>query len=73
MRQRESGTEREWQQEREDANECIGRTQRKGQFFFDQQLLRMWLVSQKDWERERAFQITATVLTNDVEVSDPLE
>ncbi|XP_036994401.2 maestro heat-like repeat-containing protein family member 2B [Artibeus jamaicensis] len=30
-------------------------------------LLRMWLVSQKDWERERAFQITATVLTNDVE------
>ncbi|XP_058574446.1 maestro heat-like repeat-containing protein family member 2B isoform X2 [Neofelis nebulosa] len=30
-------------------------------------LLRMWLVSQKDWERERAFQITAQVLTNDVE------
>ena len=33
----------------------------------------MWLVSQKDWERERAFQITAKVLTNDVEVSKPLE
>ncbi|XP_063667328.1 maestro heat-like repeat-containing protein family member 2B isoform X4 [Pan troglodytes] len=31
------------------------------------QLLRMWLVSQKEWERERAFQITAKVLTNDIE------
>nr|XP_054540373.1 maestro heat-like repeat-containing protein family member 2B isoform X3 [Pan troglodytes] len=30
-------------------------------------LLRMWLVSQKEWERERAFQITAKVLTNDIE------
>ncbi|XP_016079611.1 PREDICTED: maestro heat-like repeat-containing protein family member 2B [Miniopterus natalensis] len=29
-------------------------------------LLRMWLVSHKEWERERAFQITAKVLTNDV-------
>uniref|UniRef100_A0A0D9RW97 Maestro heat like repeat family member 2B n=2 Tax=Cercopithecidae TaxID=9527 RepID=A0A0D9RW97_CHLSB len=29
-------------------------------------LLRMWLVSQKEWERERAFQITAKVLTNDI-------
>uniref|UniRef100_A0A2K6LZE0 Maestro heat like repeat family member 2B n=1 Tax=Rhinopithecus bieti TaxID=61621 RepID=A0A2K6LZE0_RHIBE len=28
-------------------------------------LLRMWLVS-KEWERERAFQITAKVLTNDI-------
>lgn len=33
----------------------------------------MWLVSQKDWERERAFQIMAKVLTNDIEVSNPLE
>ncbi|XP_074185068.1 maestro heat-like repeat-containing protein family member 2B [Rhinolophus sinicus] len=30
-------------------------------------LLRMWLVSQKEWERERAFQITAKVLTNDID------
>uniref|UniRef100_G3SS98 Maestro heat like repeat family member 2B n=1 Tax=Loxodonta africana TaxID=9785 RepID=G3SS98_LOXAF len=30
-------------------------------------LLRMWLVSQREWERERAFQITAKVLENDVE------
>ncbi|XP_058164366.1 maestro heat-like repeat-containing protein family member 2B isoform X2 [Dasypus novemcinctus] len=30
-------------------------------------LLRMWLVSQKEWERERAFYITGMVLTNDVE------
>ncbi|XP_051006863.1 maestro heat-like repeat-containing protein family member 2B [Acomys russatus] len=30
-------------------------------------LLRMWLVSQKEWERERAFQIISKVLTNDVE------
>ncbi|XP_021519702.1 maestro heat-like repeat-containing protein family member 2B [Meriones unguiculatus] len=30
-------------------------------------LLRMWLVSQKEWERERAFQIISRVLTNDVE------
>ncbi|KAM8812636.1 maestro heat-like repeat-containing protein family member 2B [Rhynchonycteris naso] len=30
-------------------------------------LLRMWLVSQKEWERERAFQIAAQVLTNDAE------
>lgn len=45
----------------------------KGHLFFDQQLLRMWLVSQKDWERERAFQISATVLSNDVEVRNPLE
>ncbi|KAM5264399.1 maestro heat-like repeat-containing protein family member 2B [Ctenodactylus gundi] len=29
-------------------------------------LLRMWLVSQKEWERERAFQVTAEVLTNDI-------
>ncbi|XP_004738015.2 maestro heat-like repeat-containing protein family member 2B isoform X2 [Mustela putorius furo] len=34
------------------------------------ELLRMWLVSQKDWERERAFQITAKVLTNDVEAPE---
>lgn len=40
---------------------------------FNQQLLRMWLVSPKVWERERAFQITAKVLTNDIEVSNPLE
>ncbi|ELV11402.1 HEAT repeat-containing protein 7B2 [Tupaia chinensis] len=33
-------------------------------------LLRMWLVSQKEWERERAFQITAKVLTNDVEAPE---
>ncbi|XP_036134746.1 maestro heat-like repeat-containing protein family member 2B [Molossus molossus] len=33
-------------------------------------LLRMWLVSQKEWERERAFQITAKVLANDVEAPD---
>uniref|UniRef100_A0A452TND9 Maestro heat like repeat family member 2B n=1 Tax=Ursus maritimus TaxID=29073 RepID=A0A452TND9_URSMA len=33
-------------------------------------LLRMWLVSQKDWERERAFQITAKVLTNDIEAPE---
>ncbi|XP_044893639.1 maestro heat-like repeat-containing protein family member 2B isoform X3 [Felis catus] len=33
-------------------------------------LLRMWLVSHKDWERERAFQITAQVLTNDVEAPE---
>lgn len=36
-----------------------------------QQLLRMWLVSPKEWERERAFQIMAKILTNDVEASDP--
>ncbi|XP_038179218.1 maestro heat-like repeat-containing protein family member 2B [Arvicola amphibius] len=30
-------------------------------------LLRMWLVSQKEWERERAFQIASKILTNDVE------
>ncbi|XP_003503337.1 maestro heat-like repeat-containing protein family member 2B [Cricetulus griseus] len=30
-------------------------------------LLRMWLVSQKEWERERAFQITSKILTNDIE------
>ncbi|XP_076973182.1 maestro heat-like repeat-containing protein family member 2B [Tamandua tetradactyla] len=30
-------------------------------------LLRMWLVSQKEWERERAFYIIGKVLTNDVE------
>ncbi|KAM4875206.1 maestro heat-like repeat-containing protein family member 2B [Thomomys bottae] len=29
-------------------------------------LLRMWLVSPKEWERERAFQIIAKVLTNDI-------
>ncbi|XP_047587612.1 maestro heat-like repeat-containing protein family member 2B isoform X1 [Lutra lutra] len=34
------------------------------------ELLRMWLVSQKDWERERAFQITAKVLTNDIEAPE---
>ncbi|XP_045422555.1 maestro heat-like repeat-containing protein family member 2B [Lemur catta] len=33
-------------------------------------LLRMWLVSQKQWERERAFQITAKVLTNDIEAPE---
>ncbi|CAK6444149.1 unnamed protein product [Pipistrellus nathusii] len=33
-------------------------------------LLRMWLVSQKEWERERAFQIAAKVLTNDVEAPE---
>ena len=46
---------------------------RKGLLLFDQQLLRMWLVSQKEWERERAFQITAKVLTNDIEVRKPLK
>ncbi|ERE84606.1 HEAT repeat-containing protein 7B2, partial [Cricetulus griseus] len=35
-------------------------------------LLRMWLVSQKEWERERAFQITSKILTNDIEASTPL-
>ncbi|XP_005386302.1 PREDICTED: maestro heat-like repeat-containing protein family member 2B isoform X1 [Chinchilla lanigera] len=30
-------------------------------------LLRMWLVSPKEWERERAFQMTAKILTNDIE------
>uniref|UniRef100_A0ABK0M1A3 Maestro heat-like repeat family member 2B n=1 Tax=Rattus norvegicus TaxID=10116 RepID=A0ABK0M1A3_RAT len=30
-------------------------------------LLRMWLVSQKEWERERAFQVTSKILTKDVE------
>ncbi|KAK7804904.1 hypothetical protein U0070_027621 [Myodes glareolus] len=34
-------------------------------------LLRMWLVSQKEWERERAFQITSKILTNDIEASAP--
>ncbi|XP_069897204.1 maestro heat-like repeat-containing protein family member 2B isoform X2 [Dipodomys merriami] len=29
-------------------------------------LLRMWLVSPKEWERERAFQVMAKVLTNDI-------
>ncbi|KAK2495493.1 hypothetical protein MC885_006889 [Smutsia gigantea] len=33
-------------------------------------LLRMWLVSQKEWERERAFQITAKVLANDAEAPE---
>uniref|UniRef100_A0A2K6FQP6 Maestro heat like repeat family member 2B n=1 Tax=Propithecus coquereli TaxID=379532 RepID=A0A2K6FQP6_PROCO len=33
-------------------------------------LLRMWLVSQKEWERERAFQIIAKVLTNDIEAPE---
>ncbi|XP_037596098.1 maestro heat-like repeat-containing protein family member 2B [Cebus imitator] len=33
-------------------------------------LLRMWVVSPKEWERERAFQITAKVLTNDVEAPE---
>ncbi|XP_049715372.1 maestro heat-like repeat-containing protein family member 2B [Elephas maximus indicus] len=33
-------------------------------------LLRMWLVSQREWERERAFQITAKVLENDVEAPE---
>ncbi|XP_006875461.1 PREDICTED: maestro heat-like repeat-containing protein family member 2B [Chrysochloris asiatica] len=33
-------------------------------------LLRMWLVSQREWERERAFQIMATVLTNDVQAPE---
>lgn len=37
--------------------------------FFAQQLLRMWLVSQKEWERERAFQVTSKVLTKDIEAS----
>lgn len=40
--------------------------------FFVQQLLRMWLVSQKEWERERAFQVTSKILTKDVEASTPL-
>lgn len=62
---------RQRQQEPENENEWIWGVLRKGHLFFDQQLLRMWLVSQKDWERERAFQITAQVLTNDVEVSNP--
>ncbi|XP_034379436.1 maestro heat-like repeat-containing protein family member 2B [Arvicanthis niloticus] len=30
-------------------------------------LLRMWLVSQKEWERERAFQVTSKILTKDIE------
>ncbi|XP_059132119.1 maestro heat-like repeat-containing protein family member 2B [Peromyscus eremicus] len=30
-------------------------------------LLRMWLVSQKEWERERAFEIISKILTNDIE------
>ncbi|KAM7320796.1 LOW QUALITY PROTEIN: hypothetical protein ACRRTK_020049 [Alexandromys fortis] len=34
-------------------------------------LLRMWLVSQKEWERERAFQIASKILTNDIEASTP--
>nr|BAC05103.1 unnamed protein product [Homo sapiens] len=33
-------------------------------------LLQMWPVSQKEWERERAFQITAKVLTNDIEAPE---
>uniref|UniRef100_A0A2K5DEP9 Maestro heat like repeat family member 2B n=1 Tax=Aotus nancymaae TaxID=37293 RepID=A0A2K5DEP9_AOTNA len=33
-------------------------------------LLRMWVVSPKEWERERAFQITAKVLTNGVEAPE---
>uniref|UniRef100_A0A8C5LHH7 Maestro heat-like repeat family member 2B n=1 Tax=Jaculus jaculus TaxID=51337 RepID=A0A8C5LHH7_JACJA len=33
-------------------------------------LLRMWLVSNKEWERERAFQITANVLANDIEAPE---
>ncbi|TKC36725.1 hypothetical protein EI555_015344, partial [Monodon monoceros] len=33
-------------------------------------LLRMWFVSQKEWERERAFQITAKALTNDIEAPE---
>ncbi|XP_051709740.2 maestro heat-like repeat-containing protein family member 2B isoform X4 [Oryctolagus cuniculus] len=33
-------------------------------------LLRMWLVSPKEWERERAFQITAKVLTHDIEAPE---
>ncbi|KAM6224365.1 maestro heat-like repeat-containing protein family member 2B [Rhynchocyon petersi] len=33
-------------------------------------LLRMWLVSQKQWERERAFQIMAKVLENDVQAPE---
>uniref|UniRef100_H0V0M2 Maestro heat like repeat family member 2B n=1 Tax=Cavia porcellus TaxID=10141 RepID=H0V0M2_CAVPO len=33
-------------------------------------LLRMWLVSPKEWERERAFQIMAKILTNDVEAPE---
>ncbi|KAM6156634.1 maestro heat-like repeat-containing protein family member 2B [Erethizon dorsatum] len=33
-------------------------------------LLRMWLVSPKEWERERAFQITAKILTNDIEAPE---
>lgn len=73
MGQRGSGTERQRQQEQENTNDCIRSTLRKEHFFLDRQLLRMWLVSQKDWERERAFQVTAMVLTNDIEVSDPLE
>ncbi|XP_076407958.1 maestro heat-like repeat-containing protein family member 2B isoform X2 [Peromyscus maniculatus bairdii] len=30
-------------------------------------LLRMWLVSQKEWERERAFEIISKILTHDIE------
>lgn len=56
------------------ANEWVMKnTKERMLTLFDQQLLRMWLVSQNEWERERAFQITAKVLTNDVEVSAPLE
>lgn len=40
--------------------------------FFAQQLLRMWLVSQKEWERERAFEIISKILTHDIEASTPL-
>lgn len=69
-RQREN--ESESKSERMQMSE-LWRILRKGHLLFDQQLLRMWLVSQKEWERERAFQITAKVLTNDIDVSNPLE
>ncbi|XP_006889646.1 PREDICTED: maestro heat-like repeat-containing protein family member 2B [Elephantulus edwardii] len=36
-------------------------------------LLRMWLVSQREWERERAFQIMAKVLENEVEAPKNLK
>ncbi|XP_012863847.2 maestro heat-like repeat-containing protein family member 2B [Echinops telfairi] len=33
-------------------------------------LLRMWLVSPREWERERAFQLTAKILENDAEAPE---
>lgn len=65
FQRRQSESERTRANENEDTKERL--------LLFDQQLLRMWFVSQKEWERERAFQITAQVLTNDTEVRKPLK